>query len=317
MTAPHDRSSLLSAAARGVEAVLAADGRCCTVEADGPLAGPLRDLAGRHPDRAFTVESDELGPLRRAAELAADGRTVIVSGAAADLLGPAYRRLRDGLGRAHLRVKILGWHEGVPVGAAEGPSPLVEDIGVARGIPGLTVAVPADGPSAEAAVRAVAATEGPAYLRLTRAPLPTVTHEPFRLGHAPVVRDGADLGVLAVGAMVARALELAAELAKVGVSARVLDLASVKPFDLGAVLRAARDTGALLVAEEHSVATGIGSLVAAATAENHPVPVRRVGLPDVLGTPTPNGETSVGLALSLGRMTEEAWELLRVRGKVE
>ena len=317
MTAPHDRSSLLPAALRGIEAVLAADAESCALEVDGSTPDPFQGLAERHPGRAFSVEPDETGPLRRAAELAANGRTVIVAGAAADLLGPAYRRLRDGLGRARLRVKILGWHEGVPVGAAEGPYALVEDIGVARGVPGLTVAVPADGPSAEAAVRAVATTDGPAYVRLTRTPLPTVTREPFRLGHAPVVRDGADLGVVAVGAMVARSLEVAGELARVGVSLRVLDLASVKPFDQGAVLRAARDTGALLVAEEHSVATGIGSLVAAVTAENYPVPVRRVGLPDVLGTPTPGGETSVGLALSIGRMTEEAWELLRVRGKVE
>ena len=207
--------------------------------------------------------------------------------------------------------------EPMPLGRPDRPGAVVEDLGVMRGVPGMTVLVPADAPSAQSAVEAVAARTGPAYVRLTRELLPTVTHGPLQIGRAAVLREGGDVTVAAVGAMVVRSLELAAELSKVGVSARVLDLGSVKPFDAPAVLRAARETGALLVAEEHSVTTGVGSLVATVTAENVPVPVRRVGLADVFeGTEGP-GAAPGALALSLSRMMDEAWELLRLRGKVE
>ncbi|MCI4360778.1 MAG: transketolase family protein, partial [Thermoplasmata archaeon] len=122
---------------------------------------------------------------------------------------------------------------------------------------------------------------------------------------------------VAVGAMVARALDVAEELHRVGVEARVLDLASVKPFDQKALLKAARETGAILTMEEHSVLTGVGSLVAAATSENYPVPVRRLGVPDLFGESGDPWTLMDRYGLSKERALEEAWDLLKMRGKVQ
>jgi transketolase len=157
----------------------------------------------------------------------------------------------------------------------------------------------------------------PAYLRLTELPAPPTGGPDWEIGRARVVREGADVGLLAVGTMVARALAVAEELAKVGLSARVLDLASVKPIDLKSILRAARDTGALLTLEEHLLANGVGTQVAALTAENYPVPVRRLGIPDLAG-PAGTGTSALdALGLSRERIVEETWELLRLKGKVQ
>jgi len=181
----------------------------------------------------------------------------------------------------------------------------------------MTVIVPADAPTTRAATRAVAERNGPAYVRLTRENLPVVTDGSFQIGKAAELRSGSDLTIVAVGALLARGLQVAEELARVGISTRVLDLASVKPFDEPALLRAARDTGAILVLEEHSVLTGVGALVASTTSENYPVPVRRVGVPDVFGESGEPWALLDRFGMSKEHILEEAWELLRLRGKVQ
>jgi transketolase len=194
---------------------------------------------------------------------------------------------------------------------------MLEDIGLMRGLPGMTVLVPADAPSTRAATLAIVEFDGPCYVRLTRENLPTVTDGDLRIGRANEIRAGGDLTIIAVGAMVARALDVAEELHRIGIETRVIDLASVKPFDEKAILRAARDTGAILTMEEHTALTGIGALVASATSENYPVPVRRVGVPDLFGE---SGEPWTLLdhyGLSKDRALEEAFDLLRLRGKVQ
>ncbi|HLM70364.1 MAG TPA: transketolase C-terminal domain-containing protein, partial [Thermoplasmata archaeon] len=213
-------------------------------------------------------------------------------------------------------VKIVATHGGLLVGADGGTHQIVEDIGLMRGLPGMTVIVPADAPTTRAATFAVADRYGPAYVRLTRENLPTVTDGSFQIGKAAELRGGTDLTIVAVGSLVARGLEVAAELAQVGISVRVLDFASVKPFDAPALLRAARDTGAILVLEEHSVLTGVGALVASTTSENYPVPVRRVGVPDVFGESGDPWALMDRYGMSKERIRDEAWELLRARGKV-
>ena len=180
----------------------------------------------------------------------------------------------------------------------------------------MTVIVPADAPTTKAATLALAGRPGPAYLRLAEGSVPTVTDGTFEVGRAPELRAGGDLAIVAVGAMVALALAVARELAEVGVSVRVLDFASVKPFDEPALLRAARDTGAVLVLEEHSTVTGVGVLVTATVAENYPVPVRRVGVPDLFGESGAPEELFERYGLSAERIRDEAWELLKSRGKV-
>jgi transketolase len=289
-----------------------------TVVDAGPegTAGADR-FADRFPERYVRRPAGDPAALAASAERASSGAPVVAIAPALAALGLGYAVVRDRICRNGLRVTIASTDAGLRLDGSGGPAPMLEDLGLARAVPGLTVVAPADAPSTGAAVRAVTGRDGPAYVRLPVGPVPTVTDGSFEVGRAPTLRDGTDLTVVAVGSMVGRALDLAAELAAVGVSARVLDLASVKPFDAPAILRAARDTGAILTAEEHSVVSGIGALVASVTAENYPVPVRRVGVPDVFADVEGPGPALDRHGLSAGRLRDEAWELLRLRGKVE
>jgi len=293
------------------------DPRLVVLDAD--LSGSTRTMlfGKKHPTRFFNVGVMEPTMMSIAAGLSIEGRTVFASTFAVFAAGQAYNFVRQSICYNRANVKIVATHGGLLVGPDGGTHQIVEDIGLMRGLPGMTVIVPADAPTTRAATFAIAERTGPAYVRLTRENLPAVTDGSFTIGRANELRAGSDLTIIAVGSLVARALEVAGELAEVGISTRVLDLASVKPFDEPAILRAARDTGAILVLEEHSVLTGIGALVAATTGENYPVPVRRVGVPDVFGE---SGEAWALLdrfGMSRERIRDEAWELLRIRGKVQ
>ncbi len=293
------------------------DPRIVVLDAD--LSGSTRTVlfGQKFPDRFFNVGVMEPTMISMASGLALGGRLVFASTFAVFAAGQAYNFVRQSVCYNHANVKIVATHGGLLVGADGGTHQIVEDIGLMRGLPGMTVVVPADAPTTRAATLQIAEFDGPAYVRLTRENLPTVTDGSFRLGKAMELRSGADLTIVAVGALVARALEVAADLAQVGVSVRVLDLASVKPFDQPALVRAARETGAILVLEEHSVLTGVGSLVASAVAETYPVPVRRVGVPDVFGESGDPWALLDRYGMSTERIREEAWELLRARGKVQ
>jgi len=286
---------------------------------DADLSGSTRTamFGQKFPDRFYNVGVMEPTMMSMAAGMSLGGRTVFASTFAVFAAGQAYNFVRQSICYNRANVKIVATHGGLLVGGDGGTHQIVEDIGLMRGLPGMTVIVPADAPTTRSATRAVAEREGPAYVRLTRENLPTVTDGTFVIGKANELAAGTDLTIVAVGAMVARGLEVAEELRRVGVSVRVLDLASVKPFDEPALLRAARDTGAILVLEEHSVLTGVGALVASTTSENYPVPVRRIGMPDLFGE---SGEPWALLdryGMSTERIREEAWELLRMRGKVQ
>ncbi len=293
------------------------DPRLVVLDAD--LSGSTRTVqfGQRFPDRFFNVGVMEPTMVAMASGLALGGRTVFASTFAVFAAGQAYGAIRQSVCYNRANVKLVATHGGLLVGPDGGMQQIVEDIGLMRGLPGMTVVVPADAPSTRAAVREVAGFDGPAYVRLPRERLPTVTDGSFRIGRAAELHPGSDLTIVAVGALVARALEVAADLGQVGLSVRVLDLASVKPFDQAALDRAARETGAILVLEEHTVLTGVGALVASAVAEGYPVPVRRVGVPDVFGESGEPWSLLDRYGLSTERIREEAWELLRARGKVQ
>ena len=286
---------------------------------DADLSGSTRTMlfGQRFPDRFFNVGVMEDTMMTIAAGFALEGRVAFASTFAVFAAGQAYNFVRQSIGYNRANVKIVATHGGLLVGPDGGTHQMLEDIGLMRGLPGMTVIVPADAPSTRAATFAVAERAGPAYVRLTRENLPTVTDGSFTIGRAAELRAGTDLTIVGVGAMLARGLEAAEDLAKVGVSTRVLDFASVKPFDEPALLRAARDTGAILVLEEHTVLTGVGALVASTTSENYPVPVRRVGVPDVFGESGDAWALLDRYGLSKERILDEAWELLKLRGKVQ
>ncbi len=317
MTDPKKPESLRDAYGKTLVELGSKDPRLVVLDAD--LSGSTRTalFGQKFPDRFFNVGVMEDTMMTIATGLALEGRIAFASTFAVFAAGQAYNFVRQSVCYNHANVKIVATHGGLLVGADGGTHQMIEDIGLMRGLPGMTVIVPADAPTTRAATFAVAEREGPAYVRLTRENLPTVTDGSFTIGRAAELKAGSDLTIVGVGALLARGLEVAEELGRVGVSARVLDFASVKPFDEPALLRAARDTGAILVLEEHSVLTGVGALVASTTSENYPVPVRRVGVPDVFGESGDPWSLLDQYAMSKERILEEAWELLKLRGKVQ
>ena len=294
----------------------ARDPRLVVLDADLASATGTRRFAEEFDDRAFDLGVTDAAMMAVAGGLALDGRTVFVGTNAVFAAGEAYNFVRQSICFNGANVKIVAAPSGLLPGPDGGTVQMVEDLGLMRGLPGMTVLVPADAPSARTATRGLAERPGAGYLRLTTEPLPTVTDGTLVVGRANELRSGRDLTIAAIGALVHRALALATDLAEVGISVRVLDFASVKPCDAPALLRAARDTGAILVLEEHSVATGIGALVASTTAEGYPVPVRRVGVPDVFGESGAPAELLDRYGFAPERLRHEAWELLKSRGKV-
>ncbi len=285
---------------------------------DSDLPGSARagPFGQRFPERFLRIGVMEPTMMSIASGLALGGRTVFVSGFAVFVAGEAYGAVRLSVCYNRANVKIVATHAGLLVGGDGAPYQMLEDIALMRSLPGMTVVVPGDAPTTRAATFAVASFDGPAYLRLTRENLPIVTDGSFTLGRATRLREGSDLTVVAVGAMLARALDVAEELHQAGVEARVLDFASIKPADEKALIQAARDTGAILTMEEHNVLTGLGNLVASAISTTHPVPVRQVGVPDLFGESGNPWTLLDHYGLSQKRALDEAWELLKIRGKV-
>ena len=285
---------------------------------DADLSGSTRTamFGKKFPDRFFNVGVMEPTMMTIAAGLALGGRTVYASTFAVFAAGQAYNAVRQSIGYNRANVKIVATHGGLLVGGDGGTHQMLEDIALMRSLPGMTVVVPADAPTTRAVTFDIAAFDGPAYVRLTRENLPVVTDGSFTLGRAGLLRDGSDLTIVAIGAMVVRALDVAEELHQAGVEARVLDFASIKPADEKALILAARETGAILTMEEHNVLTGLGTLVASATATAYPVPIRQVGVPDLFGESGDPWKLLDHYGLSQKHALDEAWALLRVRGKV-
>lgn len=316
MPEPRKSESLRDAYGVELAALGAEDPELVVLDAD--LAGSTRTqvFGKKFPERFFDVGVMEPTMMTMASGLALSGRTVFASTFAVFAAGQAYNMVRQSICYNKANVKIVATHGGLLVGGDGGTHQMLEDIALMRSLPGMTVVVPCDAPSTRAATRAVAKMHGPAYIRLTRENLPTVTDGGFALGKAAELRAGTDLTLVAVGAMVGRALDTAEELHKVGVETRVLDFASVKPCDAPALLKAARETGAILTLEEHSVLTGLGALVASTVAANYPVPVRSLGVPDLFGESGDPWLLMDRYGLAASRVHEEAWELLKSRGKV-
>jgi Transketolase, C-terminal domain len=181
----------------------------------------------------------------------------------------------------------------------------------------MRVAAPSDSASALAMIEAATASPDPVYVRVPGGPTPPSSDGSFAFGRAPVVRPGADLTVVGVGPLLAEARTLADRFQSIGVDLRVLDGASVKPLDVTSILRAARETGAILTVEPHHALEGLGARVAAVTATAYPIPVRRVGLPDLPVEGSPGAAGSPGAyGIAFSQLEEETWELLRARGKL-
>jgi transketolase len=235
------------------------------------------------PERFFNIGIQEANMVGMASGLASSGKIPFISSFAAFVLCKGFDQLRMGAAYPHLNIKVAGSHGGISIGEDGVSQQSVEDVALACALPGFVVCIPADEHSMKAAVHAAAAHDGPVYLRLGRPKAPVV-HDPaslrFEFGRAIQLRDGDALTIVANGLLVAQALLAADELSGRGIEARVIDMHTVKPIDADTLERAARDTGALVVAEEHMHHGGLGSAVAQALSLGTPAPVEYVDLGD-------------------------------------
>jgi len=256
------------------------------VDADLTGSTTTAKLGDAYPERLFNVGIAEANMIDVAAGLAVAGKIAFTGSFAVFATGRAYDQIRNTVCYSSLNVKVTPTHAGITVGPDGGSHQMLEDIALMRVLPGMRVVVPADFNAAKSAIRLAAATPGPFYVRLGRVGAPQIHPEGFELelGVAYVLRDGTDVTLAACGVMVAEALIAADLLAAEGISAEVIDVASIKPLDGATLIESARKTGAVVTCEEHSIIGGLGSAVAELLAENAPTKMVRVGMNDVFGT---------------------------------
>lgn len=252
------------------------------LDADLSLSTMTRYFGEAFPKPFFNVGVAEQNLIDIAAGLAACGKVAFASTFAAFATCRAFDQLRLNAAMSRLNVKLAASHAGLTVGEDGISHHAIEDVALMRALPGFTILVPADEIQTRWAVRAAAAHQGPVYLRLGRAPFPIVftPEAEFHLGRAYLARPGTHATVVANGVMLAAALEAAEMLAGQGIDLRVLNMHTVKPLDAEAVLTAAQETGAIVTAEEHLLAGGLGSAVAEVVVEECPVPMAFVALRD-------------------------------------
>lgn len=256
------------------------------LDADLAAATKTAIFKKAHPDRFFDCGIAEANMMGVAAGLAACGKIPFASTFAMFAAGRAFEIVRNSIGYPHLNVKIGATHAGISVGEDGATHQCNEDIALMRTIPGMTIINPADDVEAKAAVKAALDFNGPVYMRFGRLAVPVINDSAtykFELGKGIVLRDGSDVTIVATGLMVNEALQSAEVLAAECISARVVNIHTIKPLDKELVCKCAKETGVIVTAEEHSIIGGLGSAVAEAVTECCPVPVIKVGVNDVFG----------------------------------
>lgn len=256
------------------------------LDADLAAATKTGVFKKKFPERFFDCGIAEGNMVTVAAGIASTGKIPFVSTFAMFAAGRAFEQVRNSVGYPHLNVKIGATHAGITVGEDGATHQCLEDIGTMRTIPGMVIINPADAVEARAAVEAAIKYEGPVYLRFGRLAVP-VFNDPasykFELGKGIELCDGKDVTIIATGIMVDMAVKAAEALKAEGISARVINIHTIKPIDREIIVKAAKETGAIVTAEEHNVIGGLGSAVAEVVCEEHPVPVVRVGVEDQFG----------------------------------
>ena len=254
------------------------------LDADLAAATQTGKFKKEFPDRFYDCGIAEQNMISIAAGIAATGKKVFASSFAMFAAGRAFEQVRNSIGYPHLNVIIGATHAGISVGEDGATHQCCEDIALMRTIPGMTIINPADEAEAIKAVEAAMEIDGPVYLRFGRLALPVILEDyDFTVGKATTLKEGSDVTVIATGLLVHEALAAYDLLQKEGINARIINMATIKPLDNEAVIKAAKETGAIVTAEEHSVIGGLGSAVADVVSENCPVPVLKLGVNDTFG----------------------------------
>ena len=255
------------------------------LDADLAEATKTCKFKAAYPERFFDCGIAEGNMMGVAAGLAASGMIPFASSFAMFAAGRAFEQVRNTIGYPHLNVKIGATHAGITVGEDGATHQCNEDIALMRTIPGMTIINPAVAVEARAAVKAAIDMKGPVYMRFGRYAVPTFNTDDyvFEIGKGVELCDGKDVAIIATGLMVSVAMEAAELLKEDGISARVINIHTIKPIDAEIIEKAAKETGAIVTAEEHSIIGGLGSAVAEVLCEKSPVPMLRVGVEDKFG----------------------------------
>lgn len=243
----------------------------------------------KFPERFYDCGIAEQNMVSIAAGIAATGKKVFCSSFAMFAAGRAFEQVRNAVGYPHLNVVVAATHAGISVGEDGATHQCCEDIAIMRAIPGMTIINPADAVEAEKALEAAYNHDGPVYMRFGRLAVPVVFDDDykFEIGKGVELKEGNDVTIIATGLMVAEAMIAYDILKEQGINARIINMATIKPLDTEIVLKAAKETGAIVTAEEHSVVGGLGSAVAEYLSETYPVPVVKLGVYDRFGQSGP------------------------------
>jgi transketolase len=301
--------------AETLEELARGDARIVAVCNDSLGSSKLGRFKQLFPERLINVGIAEQALIGVGAGLANGGRLPFVCGAACFLTARALEQIKADVAYSARNVKLCGMSSGLAYGELGPTHHSIEDMAWLRAIADLTVIVPADPVETAQAVRAAAAHLGPVFLRISRMGVPAVHAADYRfeIDRAARLRDGSDVTLIANGTLVCRALDAAELLARDGVSARVLNLATVRPLDRDAIVRAARETGAIVTVEEHTVVGGLGSAVAEVVVTSQPVPMRLLGIPGVFA-PTGSPEFLLEhFGLNAAGIRAAASDLLRLK----
>jgi transketolase len=287
----------------------------CADLTDSTRAGWFRD---KYPDRFFSMGVSEQDMYSAAAGLALTGKIPFASTFGVFASGRAWDQIRISVAYMDLNVKIIGTHGGISVGEDGATHQAIEEIGLMRILPNMTVIVPCDALEARKATLKAAGMKGPVYIRLGRNKAAVLTKEsdPFEIGRAATMADGTDLTIIACGIMVEKALEAREILLKEGVKARVINLHTPKPIDAAAIIKAARETGAIVTAEEHLLSCGMGSAVSEVLAESCPTAMRMVGIKDRFGESGAPEELLKKFGLTPKAIVKAAKEALKAKKKL-
>lgn len=281
---------------------------------DADLSGSTKTAVfkNEYPERFFNVGIAEQSLMGTAAGLAAVGKIPFASTFAMFATGRAFEIIRNSICYPKLNVKIAATHAGLTVGEDGATHQSVEDLSLMRSVPNMTVLCPADAVEAKKSVIKASQYEGPVYIRLGRSKVPVIFNEDydFEIGKGVEIKAGEDITIIATGIMVSKALEASEVLEKEGISARVINISTIKPIDEDIIIKAAKETKRIVTVEEHNIIGGLGSAVAEVIVENNPVLMKRVGVEDTFGESGTADDVLQKYGLTVENIVNNARELV-------
>ncbi|MDQ0150759.1 transketolase family protein [Eubacterium multiforme] len=286
------------------------------LDADLSKSTKTADFKAVAPERFFNMGIAEGNMMGVAAGMSTCGKIPFVSTFAMFAAGRAFEQIRNSICYPRLNVKICATHAGLTVGEDGASHQAIEDLSLMRSIPNMTVINPCDGVETDAVIKAVAEFNGPCYVRLGRAAVNIINDKDtykFELGKGVTLKEGNDVTLVATGIMVDVALEAAEILAEEGIKARVINIHTLKPIDREILVKAAKETGAIVTAEEHSIIGGLGSAVSEVLTEEYPVPVLKVGVQDTFGESGKPNELLEAYGLTAKNVAEKAKKAMSFR----